>query len=492
MKRLAISIIGLFIGLSGVLAQVPVKWQKTYGEGLYNSGSGIIQTEDGGYVILSNSGSEVGNTKIHLVKIDTLGIIQWERILNNTDLKWASDFKQTSDKGFIITGSVYTTIGNSYDLLLIKTDSAGNTEWEKEVGGASWDFGQTVLITPDAAFLSIGKTYSYGAGDADVYIVKTNFAGDTLWTRTFGGDSLDFGTSGDIAPDSNYMIAANTRSFGHGDLDAWILKLNTDGDSLWSCFYGDTLEDCVNSFRTTPDKGFVFVGYTRSYGAQLTETWLMRYDSNYNYIWKLPEFWNIGPGEDVANSVTLNDSAQYVISGYTTGAGHGGREMFVAIIGDINFYKYGNTFGTPEDEEATMAFQTRDKGYLISGYTAGFGPANTNVYVIKTGSNAVTEGTCDYTVGTYEISNALPTEILVYPNPTSDFINVQLNPSVVAGKLQIILYDISGRTLQIPAVNGSPSSGQFSVDLRSLTSGLYFLDMRCDGKRWTTRVILQH
>ncbi len=489
MKRLALIALFSLVSLAGLSQSV--SWQRVYGEGLYNECLGAREIVGQGYLLLQNQSSLSGNNRLVMTCTDTLGIIRWEKDLSTYGLLYGSDFSICPDKGYIITGYAYADTTTTYDLLLLKTDSAGTLEWLKRYGGNDWDFGRSVLITPDSGFLAIGSTYSYGPEDANVFLVKTNFSGDTLWTRTLGGDSLDEGCCGDITADSNYLIAANTNSFGHGDEDAWMLKMNPSGDLLFSEFYGDTLEDHVNSLMLMPDQGFVFVGHTRSYGAQETEIWLMRFDAAYQYMWKLPEFWNIGAAEDKAAHVALNHKGQYLISGYTTGAGNGGREMLAMVMAEWNDFKYSNTFGSLEDEEVKTAFQTSDLGYLVTGYTSGLGPSNTNVYVIKTDSTMAFSGAAIYTTG-IEASVVPETGSLsVFPNPASDILNLRLaNEFNIPETPSIRMFDMCGREVAVNPLTEPSADGVFRVRLGHLPQGVYLMEVRTREAVQAVRIII--
>jgi hypothetical protein len=492
MKRFLLSLIFLFIAINFLMAQHPVIWQRTYGEQPYNYGLGVIQLDDDGYIFLADENGNIGNANIHLIRTDSLGIIKWERIVGDNVLRWGNDFKQTSDKGYIIAGYTYQSTLSGYDLMLIKTDSLGQIQWEKNVGGTDWDFGEAVMITPDTGFLVVGKTYSYGAGDADAYIVKFNNAGDTMWTRTMGGDSLDFAVSCDIAPDSNYWIAANTTSFGKGSQDAWIIKFSPQGDTLWSHFYGDTLEDRVNAFKTTPDKGFVFVGYTDNYGSINKDVWLVRIDSNMNFMWKLPEFWNIGPGEDVALDVSLNDSAQFVISGYTNGAGMGGYDMKMMVMAEWNIFKYNRNYGSLEDDETYKTIQTHDKGYIMLGTSNGMGPSNTNLFVIKTKPNCDADTTCYYTIGIAEdnLSQSME-EFNIFPNPSSGNLNITINQQSHAGDVRIRVFNVSGICVKQFDFSDKSPANYYSININDQPGGLYLIEVTVDENRWVQKIILQ-
>ncbi|HOV11227.1 MAG TPA: hypothetical protein PLL90_05650, partial [Bacteroidales bacterium] len=172
----------------------PTVFKHTYGNMPFNYGQKIIESSDRGYYILSNVSASSGNNIIDIIRTDSLGHIIGNKEIGEGPVYWANDFFRTSDHGFLICGLTNKYPAKGYDILLIKTDSSLNTEWEKTYGGADWDIAQAVKETFDNAYIIVGKTYSYGPSNDNVYVVKTDFQGDTLWTRTFGGDSSDYAT----------------------------------------------------------------------------------------------------------------------------------------------------------------------------------------------------------------------------------------------------------------------------------------------------------
>ncbi|MHA2277642.1 MAG: hypothetical protein ACXAC2_17820, partial [Candidatus Kariarchaeaceae archaeon] len=140
--------------------------------------------------------------------------------------------QQTTDEGYIITGC---TEG---DVWLIKTDESGDTLWTKTFGGGDEDNGLSVQQTTDEGYIITGRTYSFGAGHADLWLIKTDESGDTLWTKTFGGGDKDNGLSVHQTADEGYIITGSTESFGAGDYDVWLIKTDESGDTLWTKTFG--------------------------------------------------------------------------------------------------------------------------------------------------------------------------------------------------------------------------------------------------------------
>lgn len=472
-------------------AQTDTVWQRFYGDQPFNYGVGVIQMHDRGYVFLLNESNIAGDGSIHLLNTDSLGIIRWDKQIEDTSLCWANDFKRTSDGGFVITGYTYQTTQKSYDVLLIKTDSLGQIEWESTVGGTDWDMAQAVSITPDSGFIVVGQTYSFGAGNGNIYVLKFNSIGDTLWTRVLGGDSLDFASSVDITADSNYLVGANTQSYGKGGMDVWVIKYSKAGDTLWSRFYGDTLDDRLYSIKVTHDKGFVWSGCTRSYGGVGLQGWLERVDSNGNFMWKLPEFWEIGAGDNVTSCITLNDSAQYVVTGYSNGIGAGGYDYVIAVLLDWHIFRFDNTFGTTKDDEAIEAIQTYDKGYIIVGTTYGGGPSNTNLFVVKTKSDCKSTDTILYTTGIREYISNNKNSVRIYPNPSDGVINIDINSPEISEHAMIKVYDFSGACIMEYYSDGKSFQGAFTIDLSGKAPGLYLVNILSGEQRWTKKIIIR-
>lgn len=180
--------------------------------------------------------------------------VVFERTYGGDNADWGCSVQQTADHGYVIAGLTNSS-GPGTEVYLIRTDSAGDTLWTRTYGGAHADFANSVRQTADGGYILTGGTKSFGGGDEDVYLIKTDAHGDTMWTRAFGGTEDDGGWSVGQTTDSGFIIAGSTRSFGAGGLDVWLLKTDTHGDTLWTRTFGGAGSDQALSVEQTTDSG---------------------------------------------------------------------------------------------------------------------------------------------------------------------------------------------------------------------------------------------
>jgi len=163
------------------------EWSRTYGGALADFGKSVQQTSDGGFIIAGYTYSYgEGGYDAYLIKVDSKGNEKWSKTFGGSLGDYAHSVQQTSDGGYIIAGQTNSIGAGDYDMLLIKTDSHGNEEWEKTYGGAEIDYAYSLQQTSDG-YVLVGSTSSFGI-DHDVYLIKTDSLGNEEWQRTFVGD----------------------------------------------------------------------------------------------------------------------------------------------------------------------------------------------------------------------------------------------------------------------------------------------------------------
>jgi len=305
-------------------------WTRTYGGSDSDWGWSVQQTSDGGYVIAGATWSfGAGLTDMYLLKTDSSGDTIWTRTYGGSDLDEAWSVQQTSDGGYVIAGEIWSSGGTTYDVCLLKTDSSGDTLWTCTYGGSEWDRGRSVQQTSDGGYIIAGYTYSFGAGCTDVYLVKTDSSGDTLWTRTYGGSSDDLGWSVQQTSHGGYVIAGTTFSFGAGSNDVYLVKTDSSGDTLWTRTYGGSDLDYGNSVQQTSDGGYIIAGGTRSFGIGARDVYLIKTNSSGDTLWTRTYG---GSSGDAGYSVQQTTDGGYIIAGYTESFGAGGSDVYLVRV----------------------------------------------------------------------------------------------------------------------------------------------------------------
>jgi hypothetical protein len=164
--------------------------------------------------------------------------------------------QQTTDGGYILAGFT-PSINGQNDVYLIKTNASGETIWAKTYGGAGNEGASSVDQTLDGGYIIVGTTDSFGAGSADIYLIKTNTKGDTLWTKTFGGADIDHGRSVQQTSDGGYFILGNSGS------KIYLIKTTSTGNIIWTNLYGPSgagHNAYGNSAQQTIDGGYIITG----------------------------------------------------------------------------------------------------------------------------------------------------------------------------------------------------------------------------------------
>lgn len=402
-KRLLLLTLILF----SISVQGQIKFQKFYGGNNSEIAVNTIQTRDGGYLMTGLTMTYgAGDDDVYLIKTDSNGSPLWTKVFGGVDLEIGQSAVQTSDGGYLI---VAITWSFGRDALLLRTDSLGNLLWSKTIGGSDLDQISSIKAVHNGYFLS-GYTESYGSGNEDLYVIKLDTNANVVWTKTYGGVNPERGNDFIVTRDGGFVIAGLIYVNVPGLPDMYMLRADSAGNFLWSRAIGGTYYDEAYRLQETPDSGFVVVGRTGSFPPNDPNILLIKTDANGNLLWAE----TIGGSmDDAGTGIIVTEDGELVITGYTNSSGAGDYDVFMYKTDEDGNSIYSMTYGSTGFDRALGIIQTADKGFCMYGESFNSIQLNPDVYLIKTDSSGKVD--CNIIMNTALVSHQQTPSVISPP-----------------------------------------------------------------------------
>jgi len=524
----------------GFYAQGPaIEWQKCLGgiyadstilgdSTFYYSAGGdqiskIRKTNDGGYIVVGSTSSNNydvsgnhGLTDIWLVKLNSSGVIQWQKCYGGLSNEYGSDIQQSSDGGYIVCG-VTSSIdgdiagsgfhgsqnGGYSDIFVFKITSSGVIQWKKCLGGNNQEKAYAIKQTSDGGYIVAGETNTNNNGDVtgfnsnnwyqtDAWVVKLTSSGNINWKKCFGDSEDDSFNSVEILNDGSLYFSGNSTSYigmgNHGEHDFWVVKTDAFGNELWQKLYGGSSQDYGNSLKITPDQGFVFTGETFSYNGDVwgsnnidnydSDVWVFRADNLGNIQWQNSLGGTISEG---GNDVVVTADGGYAVTGYTNsfngdvGYNYGHKDFWIVKLNSAGNKIWEKCYGGGYDDVSNSIVETTDGGFVLAGSiesndfnsTISGSYGNGDGWVVK--------------LGYYnDLQEANQLVFTVFPNPTSNIITIQGKEDM---HQNFKIFDQMGREVYKGKLNGITTD----VYLTNLSKGIYTL--KIDGNYKPAQIV---
>ncbi len=455
-------------------AQAPRKFYMSFGGNGYDAGYDVKQTLDNGYIITGSTSSfGQGNTDLYLLKLDSMGNRKFEKSFGNYSNEIGKSVLQLIDSSYVTVGYTNSIGFGGYDIFLLKTDKNGNLLWQKTIGGSDWDFAYSLQTTFDGGFVIAGTTYSFGHGNADGYVVKTDGNGNVVWTKTYGGQHDDEFKSIVQTSDGGFALTGYTKSYNDVDSgDVWVFKLDIMGDSVWCKFFGGSREDFANEIIQHPSSELYVVGGTKSFGTNLN------YYNGYSFrLYSNGSFYNqtidnTSSDDAIFNSIVVSRRTPNIVNtiSYVKVSGYEKQIKILEMDYGLNYFASAG-FGSILNDELYKLIATKDKGYAAIGYTEGYGAVLRDGYFVKLDS-LLSFGSFS-TVSIDELSGEENRLFSVFPNPAKHHVTITCNKPVKLKDVKVT--DWLGRETELDNNLESISSNELILRTEHLTPGMYII-----------------
>lgn len=506
---------------------------KTFGHPNNNTCNALLATEDGGYVMLGTY--DVDNLfsgEMNLLKIDSSGTLEWSYTYGEKKDKRGkkkdgagnsgNDLITTYDNGFLLVGESHGFGSGNSDVYVVNVNSSGDTLWSSAYGGSRDDYGYAVVKGYDSNYLVAGYTESFGAGIRDGYLLMLDEIGDTLWTLTVGGSSIDGLFDVVRTTDSCFLGLGYTLEKGNSDI--FLVKVDRNGTPLWTRSYGGNKHDFGYDLKQTADSGYIIVGNSESFGEGLQDVYVLKIDKYGDLEWSNTYG---GDGYESANSVDLTKDG-FIIAGHTRSFGAGWEDVYICRINTSGNIIWSSTYGDI-DRDIGRVVKTTETGFIIASNTLSFGFGNDDIYVFtidSLGDNSCFKTTADTKTNKVQsesdsiklsfISGAITTQVTsvvgktilarkypckdlnsdvatkrnesfgfaISPNPITSNATIEIRGLIDTCAIDII--DVLGVTIK----EYRGYSNHVDLSLGDLSTGVYYVVI-CSGNECSTQKIIK-
>ncbi len=460
------------------IASAQITFEEVF-ESLYDQdGMDVVPTSDGGYMVVGMTTNDIFNdTDVLIFRTNSTGAVQWTKTYGGASPDFANCVLKASDGNYFALGYSQSHGGGDYDMYLLKFNSSGDTLWTRTYGSYGNDQGKEIVPTSDGNYMIVGYTNGLATSNYNASLTKINIDGDVIWTKQYGGGALEAGSSVKQCADGGFIMLGQTYSYGHGDSDAWVVKTNSSGDTLWTKAFGGARYDEGAFTIENNDGTLMFVVRDSSDGFGDVDIRIIKTTGTGAVIWDR----NYG-GDKKDTGKMIQQTSDYIVAGHSRSFGWANPDMWLLKLNQAGDTIWTRNYGGFDHEHCYVARQTDDGGYVAIGHTESYSTTN-EIIMLKLNSI----GTLSGTVTTVEYAES---SVSIYPNPAKDvlyinFENTTASPSVIniSNALGQIVFSerISSGAVQYNKV----------IDLNGKQPGMYILTIQSEKSLITKKISLQ-
>ncbi|WP_456365007.1 PEGA domain-containing protein [Thermococcus sp.] len=470
-------------------------WAKTYG-GRNGEGARAVAVAPNGDIIVAGVTNSfgAGSYDFWVLRLDSNGNVKWQKTYGGSDVDMAFAVAIAGNGDIIVAGVTNSFGAGNADIWVLRLDSEGNVKWQKTYGGSDIDIATAVAVAPNGDIIVAGVTNSFGAGDGDFWVLRLDENGNVKWQKTYGGGDDDIAAAVAIAGNGDIIVAGGTDSFGAGNADIWVLRLDSEGKVKWQKTYGGRGDDVANAVAIAESGDIIVAGVTNSFGAGDGDFWVLRLDSNGNVKWQKTYG---GRRDNEARTVVVTPNGDIIVAGVANSFSTGSDDAWVLRLDSKGNIKWQKTYGGSRDDGTNKVSIAPNGDVIMAGYTKSFGTGYWDAWVLRLPPDGNLPG-CDFC----NDSNA---QVSV-PSPTVKDTNASVgdtNAQVQDSNAIVQTANLQVHTYYGPAVltvNSSPSGASVYINgtyegitplALNLTPGTYEVKLtKQDYQNYTTTVTL--
>jgi len=342
----------------------------------------LINASDGGYIMAGHTSSfGAGLADAWVVKVDQEGDHQWNQTFGGAEMDVVFAIIPTPDGGYALTGVTESFGFGAMDAWLIKINTTGQVQWNQTYGGVGNDYGGNLVLTSDGGYVICGYSETFGLGASDFYLIKTDSSGTMLWNKTYGGYDTERGSSLVLTADGGFLLVGLTETSSLNSQDIWIVKTDSAGNQLWNRTIGGVSEDIPQAVISSSDGGYLITARTKSYGEGYYDAWLVKIDQEGFLEWQRTFG---GTGLDYTSAVIPSHDGGYVLTGRTGSSGAGAEDMWLIKVNATGEFEFEQTFGGVAADVAYGVVENGKEGYSVAGRTSSYGAGKEDIWFIIT------------------------------------------------------------------------------------------------------------
>ncbi len=454
-------------------------WQYHYGGNSDEIGLDAIEGDAGEYYVIGKTKSYGnGGYDAYILKLNNSGAVIWEKTYGGYSDEQIISVCPALYGGFVITGYISSFAQGISDIWLMWINEDGDSLWAKTFGGQSADFGLHISPTINQGYI-VSASWGTGFSMGDqIYLMNLDVAGDTIWTRTYGGPNQDYGEEVIQTSDGGYIVAGRTyASYTPESCDAWVIKTDGNGDTTWTRKYGGNDEDMFNCVTETDD-GYIFAGLTNSFGPGYYAIWAVRTDDNGDTVWARTYG---GEGANLCYNIFETDQGHFVLAGYSSSYSQTNDVYMLEI--DINGnLVWENNYGLAAGSEIMYGSrQTSGGGFIVTGKTNYYTAFKDEVFVLKLG---------EASSGIINEENRTEPLLYNYPNPFQA--NTTLNLNIIdEAAVELHIFNSMGMLMET-LMDGQVLKGRKEIlwDASGIIPGVYFCRLRAGNESVIRKMVL--